>query len=97
MQDTSINYWLLGDVFLRGYYSIHHNVDHTAAQIGFAPHATSTKGKVEENATLPTTNIEDVIWELTWIYDAYFFNIFGFFETNFKLASDLWVFWFGLM
>lgn len=64
--------------------------------IGFAPHATSTKEKVEENVSLPTTNIEDVIWELTWIYDAYFFNIYGLIENEVKYASNLWIFWFGL-
>lgn len=25
IQDNTINQWVLGDVFLRGYYSIHHN------------------------------------------------------------------------
>ena len=41
-----LNYWLIGDVFLRGYYSIFDNADHNAARMGFAPHATSTKPKV---------------------------------------------------
>jgi hypothetical protein len=35
------SYWLLGDAFLNGYYSIHDNDDHSNAKIGIAPHASS--------------------------------------------------------
>lgn len=34
------NTWLLGDAFLRGFYSTH---DHASLKFGFAPHAKSTK------------------------------------------------------
>jgi len=44
------DYWLLGDVFMRGYYSIHDNSDHKNAKIGWAPHATSTKKNVVNNS-----------------------------------------------
>jgi hypothetical protein len=41
MEETSdLGGWLLGDAFLRGYYSVH---DHDQKKMGFAPHATSTK------------------------------------------------------
>jgi hypothetical protein len=43
----SMPYWLLGDVMLRGYYSVH---DMTNDRIGFAPHATSTKKIITEGA-----------------------------------------------
>lgn len=39
-------YWLVGDAFLKGYYTIHDNDDHANARIGFAPHSTSSKGLV---------------------------------------------------
>ena len=34
------NYWILGDSFLRGFYSIHDGVNY---KMGFAPHSKSTK------------------------------------------------------
>jgi hypothetical protein len=37
--------WILGDTFLRGYYSTH---DHTNKRFGFAPHAESKKKAVYE-------------------------------------------------
>ena len=36
-------FWLLGDAFLMGYYSIHDNEDHDNSRIGFAPHKDSRK------------------------------------------------------
>lgn len=86
IQDKTINYWIMGDVFLRGYYTIHNNIDHADAYLGFAPHATSTKSKVTA-VTLPETNVEEVTWELTWVFDAYFFNVWGILEPNFKQAA----------
>jgi hypothetical protein len=62
------DYWLLGDVFMRGYYSIHDNSDHKNARIGFAPHATSIKGNVV-NATAPEIDVSEVTQECTSIYE----------------------------
>ena len=42
---SDMPYWLLGDAFLRGYYSVH---DMENNRIGFAPHATSNKKKITE-------------------------------------------------
>lgn len=42
----SSEFWLLGDAFLMGYYSIHDNEDHEKASIGFAPHKTSKKPEI---------------------------------------------------
>ena len=70
---NDLDYWLLGDVFLRGYYSIYDNTNHNAARIGFAPHATSTKPKVVENSPIPEIGVEDITWELTWIFDFWYY------------------------
>ena len=37
-------YWLLGDVFMRGWYNIH---DYTNMRMGFVPYQGSTKSKAE--------------------------------------------------
>jgi hypothetical protein len=62
----------------------------------FAPHSTSSKPKVIENIALPVKNVEDVLWELTWFYDAYFFNVTGALEPTLKAMATLWIFWFGI-
>ena len=93
----NLEYWLIGDVFLRGYYSIFDNSDHDAPRMGFAPHATSTKPKVKENATIPSIGIEDVTWELTWIFDFwYYFGALSFTQWYFRWHAKIWVWWFGL-
>jgi hypothetical protein len=33
------SYWVLGDAFMKGYYTIHDNDDHENARMGFAPHS----------------------------------------------------------
>ena len=48
---TDRNYWLLGDVFLRGWYSIH---DHTNGQMGFVPYSGSAKTKPDAATSTPT-------------------------------------------
>jgi hypothetical protein len=54
----SASFWLLGDAFLRGYYSIHDNTDHNSARIGFAPHSTSSKQKVQVGVSIPENSVE---------------------------------------
>ena len=96
LQDRHINYWLLGDVFLRGYYTVWDNSDPTAAKMQFAPHATSKKNRVIENIAIPSDNVEDVMWELTWIYDAYFFKFIGAVQPAIKAIANVWIYWFGI-
>ena len=41
-ENTYDEYWVLGDTFLRGYYSVH---DYSSMSFGFAPHSRSQKAK----------------------------------------------------
>jgi hypothetical protein len=66
VDDWESEYWVLGDVFLRGYYSTFDNNDHANARMGFVPHATSDK-KFVEKSRLPVESIENILWELSWI------------------------------
>ena len=43
-------YWLLGDVFMRGWYNIH---DYTNNRMGFVPYQGSTKSKAEAKTSDP--------------------------------------------
>lgn len=70
VEDISSSYWLIGDAFLRGYYSIHDNEDHTNAKLGFIPHANSIKPHIGYG-DVPETTTTDLQWERTWIYDIY--------------------------
>jgi len=50
MVPNSGDYWLVGDVFLRGFYSVHRMDDMT---IGFVPHAGSTKPRLDDYGSFP--------------------------------------------
>jgi hypothetical protein len=65
VDDLNATYWTLGDTFLKGYYVTFDNDDHSAAKMGFAPHATSDKKFVEQNR-LPVEVVSNILWELTW-------------------------------
>jgi len=52
--------------------------------------------KVIENISIPSVNVEDVLWELTWVYDAYFFNFTGALTPTFKAFANVWIYWFGI-
>jgi len=81
VEDTSDSYWLFGDAFLRGYYSIHDNEDHANARLGFIPHASSSKPFID-NGVVPETTTTDLQWERTWIFDWYWaFQIEGWADT----------------
>lgn len=67
VDDYQFSYWLLGDAFLKGYYSIHDNNDHSKARIGFAPHSNSKKNKVIRSQVNKDNAVEDHIWEVNWI------------------------------
>ena len=71
---VSINeaYWLAGLPLLNGYYTVHDNIDSTKARMGFAPHVTSSKVNVVAAFT-PSNSVEQLEWELTFVYDIYQF------------------------
>lgn len=58
VEDMSTSYWLIGDAFLRGYYSIHDNEDHSQAKLGFIPHANSDKPHVSYGEVPATTTVD---------------------------------------
>ena len=64
----SIDYWILGDAFMRGWYNIH---DHTNLQMGFVPFGSSTKSIPTVATSIPTTPLP------TTEDPAYTFNLFG--------------------
>jgi hypothetical protein len=93
----ALDFWLLGDVFLRGYYSIFDNSDHNAAKIGFAPHATSTKPKVAANSPIPSVGVEDITWELSWVFDMWqALGAHSFSQWYYRWNGKMWVWWFGI-
>lgn len=96
LDDSSLNFWLLGDAFLRGYYSIHDNSDHANARIGFAPHSTSSKQNVEADVTAPETNVEDYLWELTWWFDVSPKKFFKWTQFFYRWGGNAHVYWFGI-
>lgn len=61
---SEMPYFLLGDVFLRGYYSVH---DHTNDRIGFAPHATSKKKIIQEGVN-PSNTYNGTHFREAWDY-----------------------------
>ena len=49
-EEEDIDKWMLGDVFLRGWYSTY---DYKNKKMGFAPHATSTKDPIVKANGIP--------------------------------------------
>lgn len=45
---SGLDFWILGDAFMRGWYNIH---DHENMRMGFVPHATSAKATPEVMTT----------------------------------------------
>ena len=93
VDDQESTYWTLGDSFLKGYYGIFDNDDHSAARMGFAPHSTSDKKFIEQNR-LPVESLENILWELTWIAQIFGptsgLGILGW------VFGNLWVWFFGI-
>lgn len=66
---STVDYWILGDVFMRNLYSIH---DYTTKKMGFVPYTGSSKKAVTLATSTPTTsppdvtvNVETLIFGLT--------------------------------
>lgn len=93
VDDKNATYWTLGDTFLKGYYAIFDNDDHSAAKMGFAPHANSEK-KFVEQTRLPVESLGNILWELTWIAQL-FPPSSGLSFISWVLGS-LWVMFFGI-
>ena len=64
---NSIDYWILGDAFMRGWYNIH---DHTNKRMGFIPFSGSAKSNPTEATSIPTTPLP-----LVDVFDR--FRVFG--------------------
>ena len=52
--------------------SIFDHIDPTVARMGFAPHVTSSKVNIATEL-IPSNNVQDLFWELSFIYDIYQF------------------------
>jgi len=85
-------YWLLGDAFLKGYYSIHDNDDHANARIGIVPHSNSNKPFVESGSA-PIKSYKDIKWERSWIYEYYWFWQIEDWTDKFFLDDYWWYEW----
>jgi len=55
--ENELDRWLLGDSFLRGYYSVY---DYERRKMGFAPHKESTKS-APTKGNAPTENLNDAL------------------------------------
>jgi len=93
VDDKDIDFWMFGEAFMRGYYTIHENEDHTKPRLGFAPGVNSNKNVVYQ-ALLPSQYINNVLWELTWIGDMVDPWSSGYGIA--KFFGDIWVWLFGI-
>ena len=59
-------FWVLGSSFLNGYYTILDNDNHNSARMGIAPNAAGKKEKLRRSVK-PREDLNDILWELTWI------------------------------
>jgi hypothetical protein len=55
---------------MKGYYTIHDNVDKTQSKIGFVPNVESTKVDVVDGFT-PKMKVNDLRWERTFLFEVY--------------------------
>ena len=55
---------------MKGYYTIHDNVDKTQSKIGFVPNVESTKVDVVDGFA-PKMKVNDLRWERTFLFEVY--------------------------
>ena len=71
------NYWILGDAFMRGLYTVH---DYDNLRMGFVPYTGSAKGAMPAKTTDPTTTPPGVDVVIAW-------SLFGLTATQFILIT----------
>jgi len=55
---------------MKGYYTIHDNIDKTKSKIGFVPNVESTKVDVIDGFA-PKMKVNDLRWERTSLFEVY--------------------------
>lgn len=64
-----VDYWILGDAFMRGWYNIH---DHEHNRMGFVPFTGSSKSLPEHATSTPTAKLPDT---RLWVTGAFVYGI----------------------
>lgn len=55
---------------MKGYYTIHDNIDKTQSKMGFVPNVESAKIDVVDGFA-PKRQVNELRWERTWVFEVY--------------------------